>query len=97
MSTNDTQAEVCSSAGLGLPPERDNAEERYCYEMLAQLRRSYERDAKPYMDRLVAIKSMRPAQSITLTLDQAREFIDARMSACPHGVPHRWPCEECGA
>ena len=19
------------------------------------------------------------------------------MTACPHGVPHRWPCDECGA
>lgn len=19
------------------------------------------------------------------------------MSACPHGVPHRWPCDECGS
>ena len=58
-------------------------EEQYCYQALAELRKSYERGAKPYIDRLVAINSMRPAPSITLTLDQAREFIDFTMSAPP--------------
>jgi hypothetical protein len=70
------------SEGLGpVVPEREDAEERYCYQMLAELRKSYERDAKPYIDRLVAIKSARPAPRITLTIDQAREFIDFTMSA----------------
>jgi nucleoid-associated protein YejK len=69
------------SEGLGpAVPERENAEERYCYQMLAELRKSYERDAKPYIDRLVAIKSTQ-APSITLTLEQAREFVDFTMSA----------------
>jgi hypothetical protein len=56
-------------------------DEQYCYQVLADLRKSYERDAKPYIDRLAAINSMRPAPGITLTLDQAREFIDFSMSA----------------
>jgi len=61
-------------------PMIDN-EEAYCYEMLAQLRRSYESDAKPYIDRLVKLKSMQTPAPIVLTLDQAREFIDFTMSA----------------
>ena len=47
---------------------------------LSDLRKSYEQAAKPYIDRLVAIKSVRQP-SITLTLDQAREFVDFTMSA----------------
>ena len=62
-------------------PEREDAEERYLYERLAYLRRGYELAAKPYIDRLVAIRSTRPSPSITLTIDQAREFIDLTMSA----------------
>lgn len=27
------------------------------------------------------------------TLGEAVEFLDA----CPHGVPHRWACDDCGA
>ena len=70
------------SEGLGpVVPEREDAEERYCYQMLAELRKSYERDAKPYIDRLVALKSMQTPAPIVLTLDQAREFIDFSMSA----------------
>ena len=58
-------------------------EEQHCYQMLAELRQSYERAAKPYIDRLVAIKSMQPSPSITLTVDQAREFIDVTMTTPP--------------
>ena len=81
MSKTDPPTLVRLTEGLGsVVPERENAEERYCYQMLAELRKSYERDAKPYIDRLVAIKSMQ-APSITLTLDQAREVVDFTMSA----------------
>jgi hypothetical protein len=62
-------------------------EEQYCYQMLAELRKSYERDAKPYIDRLAAIKSRQPAPSIVLTLDQAREFIGFTMNS-PPGASH---------
>ena len=58
-------------------------EEQWCYQRLAELRELYERDARPYIDKLVAIESMRTAPRITLTLDQAREFIDFTMSAPP--------------
>ena len=71
-----------SALSEGLSPrvaEREDAEERYLYERLADLRRSYELAAKPYIERLVQIRSLRPAPSITLTLDQAREFIDFTM------------------
>lgn len=81
MSRTDPPALVRLSEELGpVVPERENAEERYCYQMLAELRKSYELAAKPYIDRLVAIKSTQPP-SITLTLDQAREFVDFTMSA----------------
>ena len=68
-------------------PERESDEERYLYERLADLRRSYELAAKPYIERLVQIRSLRPAPSITLTPDQARELIDFAMgltSVSPH-------------
>jgi hypothetical protein len=58
-------------------------EEQYCYQALAELRKSYERAAKPYIDRLVTIRSTSSTSSITLTLDQAREFIDFMMSTPP--------------
>lgn len=67
-----------------LAAEQDTAEERYCLQALAELRRSYERDAKPYIDRLVQLRSTRPVPTITLTLDQAREFIDFTMG--PQGA-----------
>ena len=81
MTDQATPAKVRLTDGLGpAVPERENAEERYCYQMLAELRKSYEQAAKPYIDRLVAIKSVQQP-SITLTLDQAREFVDFTMSA----------------
>lgn len=58
-----------------------DTEERYLLERLAELRKSHELAAKPYIDRLVAIRSMQTTPSITLTLDQAREFVDFTMSA----------------
>ena len=54
-------------------------EEQYCCQMLAELRKSYELDAKPYLDRLARIKGMSPAPAIVLTTDQAREFIELTM------------------
>jgi hypothetical protein len=41
-------------------------EERFCLEMLALMRKLYERDAQPYIDRLVSIKSMQPPQPMFL-------------------------------
>ncbi|MFO0236421.1 MAG: hypothetical protein ACK53Z_00235 [Betaproteobacteria bacterium] len=68
------------SEGLGpRVPERESDEERYLYERLADLRRTYELAAKPYIERLVQIRSLRPAPSIKLTPDQARELIDFTM------------------
>ena len=56
-------------------------EEQYCYQMLAELRKSYERDAKPWIDKLVALRSINPSPQVALTIDQAREFIGFSMSA----------------
>jgi len=42
------------------------AEERYCYQALADLRKSYDAAAKPYIDRLVAINSMQTPAPILL-------------------------------
>jgi hypothetical protein len=61
--------------------EIGHVEERYLLDRLAELRKDYELAAKPYIDRLVAIRSMQTTPSITLTLDQAREFVDFTMSA----------------
>ncbi len=82
--TEQTQPALAGQVERGvrpLVPEREDEEERYLCERLADLRRSYELAAKPYIERLVAIRSIRPAPSITLTLDQARDFIDFKMSA----------------
>lgn len=35
-------------------------EEEYCLAALAELQRAYQRDAKPYIDRLVYIRSVSP-------------------------------------
>lgn len=58
-------------------------EEQYCLQCIAELRESFQRDAKPYFDRLAAIRAMNPQPSIMLSLDQAREFIGFTMSADP--------------
>ena len=46
--------------------------EGYLQETLARLQESYEKDAKPFIDRLVAIHSMRKPNPIIITLEQAR-------------------------
>lgn len=56
-------------------------EEQYLLQCLAQLRQAYERDAKPYLDRLVAIRSLQTSAPLVLSIDQAREFIDFKMGA----------------
>ena len=58
--------------GVGrLVPERDesSAEERYCHEALTALRLAFERDAKPYIDRLVGLRSMSPVRYTMLVHD----------------------------
>lgn len=55
-------------------------EEEYCHQALADLRKSYERNAKPFIDRLMMIQAMK-APRVVLTPDQALEFIDFKASA----------------
>jgi hypothetical protein len=52
------------------------SEERYCHQVLAELRRSYELQAKPYIDRLVAIQCLRPPPPLVLTLDKCAGLRD---------------------
>ena len=59
----------------------DGAVEAQLLQALAELRRSYERDAKPYIDRLVGIRSRQTPAPLLLTADQAKEFIELTMSA----------------
>ena len=47
-------------------------EEQYCYQVLADLRKSYDAAAKPYIDRLVAIHSMRQPAPMIVTVEQAQ-------------------------
>lgn len=47
-------------------------EERDLREILDRLRQEYERRAKPYIDRLAAIESLRPPPRIFMTIEQAR-------------------------
>jgi len=61
------------SAELG--EDFDDAEERYIHETLAILRQSYEKEAKPYIDRLVAIRSARtPRMLVTVEKAEAMGF-----------------------
>ena len=60
---------------------RDGTVEAQLLQALAELRRSYERDAKPYIDRLVEIRARQTPAPLLLTADQAKEFIDLTMSA----------------
>lgn len=48
-------------------------EERYLHEGLAMLQQSYAKAAKPYMDRLVWLESIKPPQPFTMmvTAEQA--------------------------
>ena len=45
--------------GIELAIQAQKVEERYLHEHIAILQRSYEAAAKPYIDRLVSIRSMR--------------------------------------
>lgn len=76
------------------------AEERYCHEMLATLRRQYEKAAQPYIDRLVRIKSLETLVRI-VPVDQV-DILPKCYSSNPSEqekaendcgtCPHRWPC-----
>lgn len=59
-------------------------EEEYCHEMLTQLRKSYERDAQPYVDRLAAIKALEtPVMTVTLAQAYQLGFTFDGPKACP--------------
>ena len=58
-------ARLRSKSGLGLMPGLKMTEEQYCLQMLVELRESYARYAKPYLDRLIAIECMK-SPSVTL-------------------------------
>ena len=47
-------------------------EEQYCKQRIALLQKEYAAVAKPYIDRLVRIYSLRPAPAIIVTNDQLR-------------------------
>jgi NADH:ubiquinone oxidoreductase subunit D len=53
-----------------------DAEERYHLERVHELRLAYEAAAKPYVDRLVYLRSIRPQVPFVITVEQA------------HGIPH---------
>ena len=50
----------------------DAAEERYLRETIAMLQESYAKAAKPYIDRLVAIRATRPPAPMMVTIEQAQ-------------------------
>lgn len=49
-----------------------DSEERYLLEVLAMLRENYAKSAKPYIDRLVAIRSMQQPSPMIVTHEQAQ-------------------------
>ena len=78
-------------------------EERYCHVALAALRHAYERDAKPYIDRLVALRLLQPLR-YTLWVrepecwcarcDMEHNVLRTRMSVCPECGDKRCPRAE---
>lgn len=54
-------------------------EEQYCLQRLAELRKDYELNCKPYIERLTKIRAMSPVAPLVLPIDQAREFIELTM------------------
>ena len=50
------------------------AEARHLHEMLANLRRDYEKAAQPYIDRLVMIQSLRSPAPMLVTAGQAQQL-----------------------
>jgi hypothetical protein len=67
-----TNEAACGGSALTaeLGADFDDAEERYIHQTLAMLQESYAKAAKPYIDRLVAIRSLRPLQMV-VTREQA--------------------------
>lgn len=65
----------------------DAAEERYLRETIAMLQESYAKAAKPYIDRLVAIRATRPPAPMMVTIEQAQALglmpANARANARP--------------
>jgi hypothetical protein len=57
-----------------------NEEEKYLRTRLAELTRSYEVAAKPYVDRLVAIESCKPPRPIYLLVADLLPELLARLS-----------------
>lgn len=55
-----------------------DAEERYLREILARLQESYAKAAKPFIDRLVAIHTLRAPAPVLVTAKQAAEWLSFR-------------------
>lgn len=49
-----------------------DTEEQYLREILAMLRESYDKAAKPYIDRIAMIQSHRKPEPIYVTIEQAK-------------------------
>ncbi|AWY09299.1 hypothetical protein vBRpoSV10_177 [Ruegeria phage vB_RpoS-V10] len=65
----------------------DAAEERYLREQLSELQRAYQRDAKPYVDRLVEIEHRKPI-IVRLDLGNIDEHVlEALQSKVAHLTP----------
>ena len=56
-------------------------EEQYLYAQLAELRRSYEKAAKPIIDRLVYLKSLEPLPPFVVPASSLPAGIDALATA----------------
>jgi hypothetical protein len=62
-----------STAELGA--DFDDAEERFIHQTLAILRESYEKEAQPYLDRLMAIRARKPLRMmVTVAEAEAMGF-----------------------
>jgi hypothetical protein len=57
----------------------DAAEERYLRETLAMLQESYAKAAKPYIDRLVAISSMRQPAPVVMSIERLHDLWEMKM------------------
>ena len=69
--TYNEAADGGSDLTAELGADFDDAEERYIHQMLAMLRESYDKAAKPWLDRLATIHAHRPPSPMIVTTAQA--------------------------
>ena len=67
-------------AGLGYPPQWIETEEDYLKWALTEIQKKAQRDAEPFMKRLVEIENRKPPKPVFIPLDQLPADMLARFN-----------------